>query len=367
MLGAYRFWRYRTNLTEAQKFAVEGATILARGENVEALRNGLKVGAAVAQGVDFARDLVNIPGYAMTPAKLAEEAVELGKRAAVKVTVFDKAQLTEQGFGGVLTVGQGSANEPRFIIMEYGEASDDKPTICLVGKGLTFDSGGLSIKPADAMDTMKSDMAGSAAVFGAMQVVAELKLPLHVVGLVPSAENMPGSAAFRPGDIIKTLSGKTIEVLNTDAEGRIILADGLFYAQRYNPAAIIELSTLTGAMVIALGAHATGMMATDQALADAVSRAGEETGERVWQFPMWQEYHDMIKSEVADIKNMAGRPAGSITAGTFLAAFTGDTPFVHLDIAGTSFAVQPARPYDAPGATGVGVRLLTAYLQDLVR
>jgi leucyl aminopeptidase len=367
MLGAYRFWRYRTNLTEAQKFAVEGATILARGENVDALRNGLKVGAAVAQGVDFARDLVNIPGYAMTPAKLAEEAVELGKRAAVKVTVFDKAQLTEQGFGGVLTVGQGSANEPRFIIMEYGEASDDKPTICLVGKGLTFDSGGLSIKPADAMDTMKSDMAGSAAVFGAMQVVAELKLPLHVVGLVPSAENMPGSAAFRPGDIIKTLSGKTIEVLNTDAEGRIILADGLFYAQRYNPAAIIELSTLTGAMVIALGAHATGMMATDQALADAVSRAGEETGERVWQFPMWQEYHDMVKSEVADIKNMAGRPAGSITAGTFLAAFTGDTPFVHLDIAGTSFAAQPARPYDAPGATGVGVRLLTAYLQDLVR
>jgi leucyl aminopeptidase len=298
---------------------------------------------------------------------MAEEAVELGQRTGLKVTVLDKAQLTEQGFGGILAVGQGSANDPRFIMMEHGEAGNGKPTICLVGKGLTFDSGGLSIKPADAMDTMKSDMAGSAAVFGAMQVVAELNLPLHVVGLVPSAENMPGSAAYRPGDVVKTLSGKTVEVLNTDAEGRIILADGLFYAQRYNPAAIIELSTLTGAIIIALGAHATGLMATDQALADQISRAGEVSGERVWQLPLWDEYHQMIKSDIADLKNIGGRPAGSITAGAFLAAFTADYPFAHLDIAGTSFAAQPARPYDAPGATGVGVRLLTAYLQDLVR
>jgi leucyl aminopeptidase len=366
-MGAYRFWRYRTNLTEAQQFTVQGATILGRDVNVEALRAGLNTGEKVARGVDFARDLVNSPGYHMTPAKMAEEAVELGQRTGLKVTVLDKAQLTEQGFGGILAVGQGSANDPRFIMMEHGEAGNGKPTICLVGKGLTFDSGGLSIKPADAMDTMKSDMAGSAAVFGAMQVVAELNLPLHVVGLVPSAENMPGSAAYRPGDVVKTLSGKTVEVLNTDAEGRIILADGLFYAQRYNPAAIIELSTLTGAIIIALGAHATGLMATDQALADQISRAGEVSGERVWQLPLWDEYHQMIKSDIADLKNIGGRPAGSITAGAFLAAFTADYPFAHLDIAGTSFAAQPARPYDAPGATGVGVRLLTAYLQDLVR
>jgi leucyl aminopeptidase len=246
--------------------------------------------------------------------------------------------------------------------MEHGAAGDG-PTICLVGKGLTFDSGGLSIKPAEAMDTMKSDMGGAAAVFGAMQTAAELKLPLHVVGLVSSAENMPSGTAYRPGDVVTTLSGKTIEVLNTDAEGRIILSDALFYAQRYNPAAIIELSTLTGAIVIALGSHATGMMATDQALADRVSQAGETSGERVWQLPLWPEYHEMIKSEIADIKNIGGRAGGSITAGAFLAAFVGDYPFVHLDIAGTAWADRPAKPYEAQGGTGVGVRLLAEFLR----
>lgn len=366
-LGAYRFWRYRTGLTDAQKFTVEGVTLFGRAENAGALRSGAALGEVLARGVAFARDLVNSPGYVMTPAQLANEAVDLGARTGLKVTVFDKAQLTQQGFGGILAVGQGSANEPRFIIMEHGQATEGKPTICLVGKGLTFDSGGLSIKPADAMDTMKSDMAGAAAVFGTMQAVAELNLPLHVVGLVSSAENMPGSAAYRPGDVIKSLSGKTIEVLNTDAEGRIILADGLFYAQRYNPSAIIELSTLTGAIIIALGAHATGMMATNQALADKISHAGEVSGERVWQLPMWDEYHQMIKSDIADLKNIGGRPAGSITAGAFLAAFVGDYPFVHLDIAGTAYAAQAARPYDSIGATGVGVRLLTEYLQEISR
>jgi leucyl aminopeptidase len=196
-----------------------------------------------------------------------------------------------------------------------------------------------------------------------MQAVAELKLPLHVVGLVSAAENMPSSTAYRPGDIIKTLSGKTIEVLNTDAEGRIILSDALFYAQRYNPAAIIELSTLTGAVIIALGSHATGMMATDQALADKLSQAGNASGERVWQLPLWEEYHAMVKSEIADLKNIGGRAAGSITAGAFLAAFTGDFPFAHLDIAGTAWADKPAKPYDTQGGTGVGVRLLVEFLQ----
>lgn len=364
-LGAYRFWRYRTGLTSEQTFAVQGATLYAKDEHVKALHSGAETGEVVARGVAFARDLVNSPGDAMTPGKLGDVAVDMGQRLGLNVTVLDKAQLTEQGFGGILAVGQGSANDPRFIIMEHGLAAEGKPTICLVGKGLTFDSGGLSIKPAEAMDTMKSDMAGSAAVFGAMQVVAELNLPLHVVGLVPSAENMPSSTAYRPGDVITTLSGKTVEVLNTDAEGRIILSDGLFYAQRYNPAAIIELSTLTGAIVIALGAHATGMMATDQALADQINHAGEASGERVWQLPLWDEYHQMIKSDIADLKNIGGRPAGSITAGAFLSAFVGDYPFVHLDIAGTAYAAQPIRPYDSIGATGVGVRLLTEYLRKL--
>lgn len=361
-LGAYRFARYFTGLTEEQNFEVQSATVFTQAG--ERARAGVAVGQILARGVCFARDLVNGPGYAMTPAALGEEAAALGKRLDLKVTVLDMAQLVEQGFGGILAVGKGSANEPRFIVMEHGKAKKGTPTICLVGKGLTFDSGGLSLKPPDAMETMKSDMGGAAAVFGAMQAAAELKLPLHLVGLVSSAENMPSSNAYRPGDIVKTLSGKTIEVLNTDAEGRIILSDALYYAQRYNPEAIVELSTLTGAIIIALGAHATGMFSTDQALADKLSRAGEVSGERVWQFPMWPEYHEMVKSTIADLKNLGGRPAGSITAGAFLAAFVGDHPFVHLDIAGTAWVDRPVKSYDSHGGTGVGVRLLTQFLQN---
>ncbi len=361
-LGAYRYWQYRTGLTSEQTFRVERVTVFTAASDKLA-RQGAADGQAIARGVNFARDLVNSPGYVMTPEKLAAEALALGKRLGLRVQVLDKAQLTKQGFGGILAVGQGSANEPRFIAMEYGAAKKGTPTICLVGKGITFDSGGLSLKPADAMETMKSDMGGAGAVLGAMQVVAELKLPLHVVGLIASAENMPSSTAYRPGDVIKTLSGKTIEVLNTDAEGRIVLSDALFYAQRYKPAAIVELSTLTGAVIIALGAHAIGMIGTNQELADKLNRAGEASGERVWQLPLWDEYRDMIKSEIADLKNVGGRAAGSITAGAFLAAFVGDYPFVHLDIAGTAWADKPAKSYNAPGATGVGVRLLTEFLR----
>lgn len=361
-LGAYRFRRYRSELSDEQKFTVAGATIVAAAA-VEALQAGAATGQTIARGVAYARDLVNTPPNDLSPARLGEAALALGERLGLSVTVLDKAQLSAGGFGGVLAVGQGSANEPRFIVMEYGAAREGTPTICLVGKGLTFDSGGLSIKPADAMTTMKADMSGAAAVFGALQVVAELQLPLHVVGIVPAAENMPSSTAFRPDDVITTLSGKTVEVLNTDAEGRIVLADGLHYAQQYRPAAIIELSTLTGAIVIALGAHAIGMMGTSQELADRISRAGEASGERVWQLPLWDEYREMIKSEIADMKNIGGRPAGSITAAAFLANFVGDYPFVHLDIAGTAFVEKPTKPYDTPGATGVGVRLLSELLR----
>jgi leucyl aminopeptidase len=364
-LGAYRYHRYRTKLSDEQRFAVGQATVLLAGP-VEATAQGVATGQAIARAVAYARDLVNAPGYALTPAVFGDEARSMGERVGLKVTVLDKAQLIEGGFGGIMAVGQGSVNDPRFIIMEYGEAKAGVPTICLVGKGLTFDSGGLSLKPADAMMTMKSDMGGGAAVFGAMQAVAELKLPLHVVGLVPSAENMPGANAFRPDDVVTTLSGQTVEILNTDAEGRVILADGLFYAQRYQPAAIVELSTLTGAIIIALGPHAIGMFPTDAALSERLSRAGETSGERVWPFPMWDEYHEMIKSEIADIKNIGGRPAGSITAGTFLAAFVGDYPFAHLDIAGTAYAEKPAKPYHAPGATGAGVRLIVEFLRGYV-
>ena len=223
------------------------------------------------------------------------------------------------------------------------------PTICVVGKGITFDSGGLNIKPEEGMLHMKNDMGGSAAVLGIMQVVAELGLPVHLVGLVPSAENMIAGNAYRPGDIVDTLSGKTIEILNTDAEGRVILSDALFYAQRFEPAAIIDLATLTGAVIVALGNFATGVMATDQPLADAILAAGVASGDRAWQLPLWDDYHEMVKGEVGDLKNLAGDPAGSITAGAFLAAFTGDFPFAHLDIAGTAVGRCPEQAVPVQG------------------
>jgi leucyl aminopeptidase len=315
----------------------------------------------------FARDLVNRPPMFKTPPLLAAEAVALGERVpAVQVTVFDEQRLAAEGFGGILAVGQGSDAPPRFIVMEYGADLEGVPTICLVGKGLTFDSGGLNIKPEDGMVNMKNDMGGSAAVFGTMQAVAELGLPVHLVGLVPSAENMPSGRSYRPGDVITSLSGLTMEILNTDAEGRVILADGLFYAQRYEPDAIVELSTLTGAIIVALGNVATGVVATDQALADRVVAAGETSGDRAWQLPLWDDYREMIKGDVGDIKNLAGRAAGSITAGAFLAEFVGDHPFAHLDIAGTAWLDAPKKPYHARGGTGAGVRLVTQLLRDWV-
>jgi leucyl aminopeptidase len=360
-LGAYSYLRYKTGEGD-QRAAIERVTVFTPGAE-EQLRAGIAVGQAVARGQIYARDLANGPGNAVTPAVLGEEATALGQRLGLRVTVLDKAQLVEGGFGGILAVGQGSANEPRFIVMEHGAAAEGAPTICLVGKGITFDSGGISIKPADGMDNMKMDMGGAAAVFGAMQAAAELRLPLHVVGIVCAAENMPSSTSYRPGDIVTTLSGKTIEVLNTDAEGRIVLADGLFYAQRYNPAAVVDLATLTGAVMVALGPHAIGMMGTSQELADRLSRAGEAAGERVWQLPLWDEYRDMMKSEIADLKNTGGRFGGAITAGGFLAAFAGEMPWVHLDIAGTAWVDRPAKAHQSRGATGIGVRLLVELLR----
>ncbi len=363
-MGNYRYNHHRTGLSDQDKFETSGITLLTSG-SPDALATGIKAGQAIAGGVNFARDLVNTPGELKTPPLLADQAVQLGGRVSgISVTVYDEVQLAEQGFGGILAVGKGSDSPPRFIVMEYGAHLSDVPTICLVGKGLTFDSGGLNIKPAEGMETMKNDMGGSAAVFGTMQAVAELGLPLHVVGLVPSAENMPSGRSYRPGDIVKTLSGKTIEILNTDAEGRVILSDGLFYAQRYAPDAIIELSTLTGAVIIALGSVATAVMATDQTLADRLVKAGDVTGDRGWQLPLWEEYHEMVKSDIADLKNLAGRAAGSITAGAFLSAFAGDFPFAHLDIAGTAWLDAPKKPYHSKGGTGSGVRLVTEFLRS---
>ncbi len=362
LLGLYRFLQYRTNLSDQERAEID-ELIITSHERDPAVEQGASAGAAIARGVMLARDLANGPGNDITPAKLGEAALAIGERTGIRVTVLGLDELKAQGFGGIVGVGQGSAQPPRFIIMEYGAKQAGIPTICLVGKGITFDTGGISIKPADKMDEMKMDMGGAAAVLGAMQAIGELKLPLHAVGLVASAENMPSGTAYRPGDILKTLSGKTIEVLNTDAEGRIVLADALYYAQRYQPDGIIDLATLTGAIVVALGTHVTGIMSNNDALAGRILRAGEATGERAWRLPLWESYSEIIKSDIADIKNTGGRYGGAINAAAFLEHFVGDYPWVHMDIAGTAWTDQKPKAYTPKGATGVGVRLLIQMLR----
>ncbi len=364
LLGIYRYLDYKSQLTPEQTHRVKQMTLVVEAHTA-AVEQGVTLGRAIAEGVALARNLANAPGNAVTPTRLGEVALELGEQYGMQVQVLGPDELEAQGFGGILAVARGSAEPPRFIIMEHGQPAADRPTICLVGKGITFDTGGISIKPAEKMDDMKMDMGGAAAVLGAMQVVGALNLPLHVVGLISSAENMPGSRAYKPGDIIKTLSGQTVEVLNTDAEGRIVLSDALFYAQRYQPRAIVDLATLTGAVTVALGPHAIGLVSNNQALADQVLHAGQVSAERAWQLPLWDAYRDMVKSEIADLKNAPGRQGGAITAAAFLAAFVSDYPWAHLDIAGTAWVEKPARAYQARGATGIGVRLLTEWLREV--
>lgn len=363
-LGLYRYLRYKTTGKEAESPALDTLTLLVDGD-AEAASRGAATGEAIARGVAFARDLANGPPNDVTPTYLGQQAEELGARLGLKVTVFGLDELREQGFGGLLAVAQGSAQPPRFIVMEYGQAAEGTPTVVLVGKGITFDTGGISIKPAEKMDDMKMDMGGAAAVFGAMHAVGEIKPPLHVVALISSAENMPSGTAYRPGDIITTLSGKTVEVLNTDAEGRIVLADALHYAQRYNPQGVVDLATLTGAIMVALGPHAMGAMGNNAGLMARVLRAGEASGERAWELPLWDEYREMVRSEIADVRNTGGsRFGGAITGAAFLDAFVGEMPWVHLDIAGTAWTESRPKAYHSRGATGIGVRLLVQMLRD---
>jgi leucyl aminopeptidase len=276
---------------------------------------------------------------------------------------LEKKDLERLGMGSFLAVAKGSAEPPKFIIMEYlNGAKRDKP-IVLVGKGLTFDSGGISIKPSANMEEMKFDMSGGGAVIGAMVSAASLKLKKNIVGLVPCTENMPGGRAVKPGDVARSMTGVTVEIINTDAEGRLILADALGYAKRYKPRAVVDLATLTGACMVALGTHASGLMGNDQKLIDAVRTAGEKTGERCWQLPLWDDYDDAIKSQVADVKNVGDRYGGAITAAAFLKKFT-DYPWAHLDIAGTAYGAKPGAPYLTAGSAGVGVRLLIGFLRN---
>ena len=311
----------------------------------------------MAEATNWARDIVNEPANKMTPTQMAEAASQLAETCGLSVEVLDKARMTKLGMGGLLGVAQGSQQPPRFIILGYkGKATTDID-LALVGKGITFDSGGISIKPSEGMADMKGDMAGGASVMAALSAMAQLKLKINVTALVPTTENLPSGTALKPGDIIKAMNGQTIEVLNTDAEGRLILADALCYARRLKVKAIVDVATLTGACMVALGKICTGVFSNNQELADKVMAAGQEAGEPAWQLPMFEEYREQLKSDIADIKNIGNRYGGAITAAKFLADFVDDTPWVHLDIAGTADS-DKEKGYLVKGATGVPVRTL---------
>ena len=360
-MACYRFEQYRSKkkAVELQRLTV----VEFDRRRVTAARRGVRTGLQIAAATCLARDLVNHPGNKATPTYLARVARQIARKGEkMRCQVIDEAGMKRLGMGALLAVAQGTAEPARFIVLEYNRMARGRPLV-FVGKGVTFDSGGISIKSSGGMEDMKFDMSGAAAVLGAMQAISALKLPVYAVGLVPTTENLLDGKSYKPGDILKTLSGKTIEIVNTDAEGRLILADALAYASRYKPAAVVDLATLTGACVVALGHHAIGMMGTDEELAARVRAAGESTGERVWSLPLWNEYREQIKSSVADMKNTGGRAAGAITGAALLAEFATGYPWVHLDIAGTAWT-DKARPYVPRGGVGVGVRLLTQLARD---
>ncbi|MCA1798163.1 MAG: leucyl aminopeptidase [Xanthomonadaceae bacterium] len=320
---------------------------------------GLKHGNAVSNGMNLARELANLPGNICTPTYLANQAKALAKAyPKLKVKILEEADMKRLGMGSLLSVSRGSRQPAKLIVMEWmGGKKGDKPH-ALVGKGLTFDTGGISLKPGPGMDEMKFDMCGSASVFGTMRAVVELGLKVNCVGVVPSSENMPDGDASKPGDIVTTMAGLTVEVLNTDAEGRLILCDALTYTERtYKPKTVIDIATLTGAVVIALGSHATGLMSNDDKLADSLYALGQQTGDRVWRLPLWDDYKEQLKSNFADMANIGGREAGTITAAIFLSRFTEKMRWAHLDIAGTAYKSGTEK-----GALGRPVSLLTQYL-----
>jgi leucyl aminopeptidase len=362
-------WDYRELKTAsddtAPRATLDSVTLVAHAEPERAeLERAAHHGSITARAANVARDLQQRPGNMATPSFVADRAKEIADRLKLKFSVLDRAAMRKEGMHALLAVAQGTLEEPRFIALEYrGGGADEKPLV-LVGKGVTFDSGGISIKPADRMEEMKFDMSGAAAVIGAMHGIVELGLKANVVALAPLTENLPSGTAFKPGDVIRSHLGRTIEIINTDAEGRLILADALSYARTYDPAAIVDCATLTGAVVIALGHHAIGLMGNNGTLIDQVRAAGQRTGERCWPLPLWDEYREQIDSNIADMKNSGGRAAGSITAGWFLKEFVADDiPWVHLDIAGTAYRDEAA-PYLRKGAAGVPTRLLIDWVRS---
>ncbi|MFO0792799.1 MAG: leucyl aminopeptidase [Candidatus Brocadiaceae bacterium] len=365
-LSLYKFQRYKYTPPEEKKELQTPTLLLSNKEESKSARDAVKHAHIITDAVYLVRDLVNTPSQDKTPSILANAAKRLASEAGIQCRVLSKPEIEKLGMGGLLGVSQGSVQPPKFIILEYNARAKNQDTLVLVGKGITFDSGGICIKPGKDMDQMKSDMSGAAAVMGAMKAISQMGLPLHVVGLMPCTENMPSGSAIKPGDIVKFYSGKTAEVANTDAEGRLILADALGYAEKYKPTAVVDLATLTGSCVVALGTVVTGMLGNNEELKKRVKLAGEKSWERVWELPLWEEYQEQIKSDVADIKNIGGQYAGAITAACFLSKFTEKYPWVHLDIAGTAYS-EKNNAYIQKGATGIGVRLLIQLIRDWTR
>jgi len=361
-LSLYDFDLFRK---EKNKSKEPDLTLLTSEKNAQKV---VKTYMIISDAVRFTRDVANLPPNECPPEKLGDIAKKIASQNKIKCTIFTKKEIKSKGLGGVTAVGQGSKNEPRFIILEYRNGKKEQKPILLVGKAVTFDTGGISLKPGEKMDEMKFDKCGGCTVLGIMKAISELKLSINVVAIIPSVENMPGGEAYRPGDIIKLFSGKTAEILNTDAEGRLILADGLAYGiKHYQPSSVMDFATLTGACIVALGTNVAAIVSNNSKLTSKIKKSSSNTSEEVWELPINDDYMDMVKSKVADIRNIGvGRAAGTITAAAFLANAVGNVPWVHFDIAGTAW-IQPStknKSYNANGATGFGVRLVVDHLMN---
>ncbi len=357
--SGYRFEQHKSKPIENKPSLKKVTFCLADRLQLECGKEALQRGLSIAEGVNVAKDLGNLAPNVCTPTYLAKKAIEMGKTHKLKMSVLEEKDMKKLGMGSLLSVAQGSHQPAKLITIEYrGKGKTEKPVV-LVGKGVTFDTGGISLKPPAAMDEMKYDMCGAASVFGTLTSIAQMKLPINVVGIIPTTENMPGGSATKPGDVVTSMSGQTIEILNTDAEGRLILCDALTYAEKFKPKAVIDIATLTGACVIALGNVATGLISNNDQLAQELLQAGEQSTDRAWQLPLWNDYQDLLKSNFADFANIGGRTAGTITAACFLSRFTEEYNWAHLDIAGTAWKSGTEK-----GSTGRPVPLLTQYLID---
>jgi len=362
-MSLYKFDKFKTEKAEKSP---DLTIVVSKSKKISQM---IKTSEIIADGAIFTKSIANLPPNECTPSTLADFAKIMSKKNKMKCNIISKIELKKKGFGGITAVGKGSKNEPKLIVLEHNRGKRNEKPIVLVGKAVTFDTGGISLKPGASMDEMKFDKCGGCTVLGIMKAVSELKLPINIVGIVPSVENMPDAEAYRPGDIVKLFSGKTAEILNTDAEGRLILADALSYGEKhYSPKAIIDFATLTGACIVALGNNVAAIVSNDEKLALKIKDASKKTTEDVWELPLTQDFMDMIKSDVADMKNVGiGRAAGTITAAAFLKNAIEKTPWVHVDIAGVAWTqtATKEKSYNPKGATGFGVRLILNYLQNL--